>query len=199
MPRASRPQRAAPRSSAPAYAGDRPERSDDGKPRNRPKRALPRSAAPSTGRNRAGGAGTGRPRTDRPASRAAPAYGRDRAEKSADIRPRASKPRAEEAIASRPLSAVQKRYLRGLAHDLKPVILIGQKGVTASLLTEFAGALEHHELVKVKLADDDRESRAASVERMREHSGAEVVQTIGKVACFYKRNPDRNQYPLPKK
>ena len=97
-----------------------------------------------------------------------------------------------------PLSSSQKRYLRGFAHDLKPVILVGQKGITQALLAEFDGALDHHELVKVKLADDDRESRAASLEAIRAHTGAELVQTIGKVACLYKRNPDRNQYTLPK-
>jgi RNA-binding protein len=96
------------------------------------------------------------------------------------------------------LTATQKRYLRGFAHDLKPVILIGQKGVTAALLKEFAGALEHHELIKVKLADDDRESRAEAIDQLREHSDAELVQTIGKTACFYKRNPDRAQFTLPR-
>ncbi|NCT68433.1 MAG: ribosome assembly RNA-binding protein YhbY [Rhodanobacteraceae bacterium] len=97
-----------------------------------------------------------------------------------------------------PLSSSQKRYLRGFAHALNPVILVGQKGVTPALLKELDGALEHHELIKVKLADDDRESRAASIEQIREHSGAELVQTIGKIACFYKRNPDRAAYTLPK-
>lgn len=96
------------------------------------------------------------------------------------------------------LSASQKRYLRGFAHDLKPVILVGQKGVTPALLKELDGALEHHELVKVKLADDDRESRAESIELIRASSGAEVVQTIGKVASFYRRNPDKSQFSLPK-
>lgn len=97
-----------------------------------------------------------------------------------------------------PLTASQKRFLRGFAHDLKPVIMVGQKGVTPNLLAEFDGAIEHHELVKVKLADDDRESRAASIEAIRAHSGAELVQSIGKVAAFFKRNPKRDQYPLPK-
>jgi RNA-binding protein len=113
-------------------------------------------------------------------------------------RPRASEPVRAEPARPRPLTASQKRHLRGFTHDLKPVILVGQKGVTAALLAELAGALEHHELVKVKLADDDRESRAASIERIREHSGAEIVQAIGKTASFFKHNPDRNQYPLPK-
>lgn len=97
-----------------------------------------------------------------------------------------------------PLSASQKRYLRSFSHDLKPIILVGQKGVTPALLSEFDGALAHHELVKVKLADDERESRAASIESIRSHSGAELVQTIGKIACFYKRNPQKSQFSLPR-
>ncbi|GAA0715058.1 ribosome assembly RNA-binding protein YhbY [Dokdonella soli] len=92
------------------------------------------------------------------------------------------------------LTPSQKRYLRGFAHDLKPVILVGQKGVTPALLKEFDGALEHHELVKVKLADDDRESRAESIEQIRASSGAELVQTIGRTASFYRRNPDKAQF-----
>jgi RNA-binding protein len=97
-----------------------------------------------------------------------------------------------------PLTPSQKRYLRGFAHDLKPIILVGQKGVTPALLSEFDGALAFHELVKVKLADDDRELRAESIEQIRASSGAEVIQAIGKVACFYRRNPDRAQFTLPR-
>ena len=97
-----------------------------------------------------------------------------------------------------PLNANQKRYLRSLAHDLKPVILIGQKGVTEALLKELDIALAHHELIKVRLADDDRESRAQSIERIGSEARAEIVQTIGRVACFYRRNPDRAQFTLPK-
>ena len=96
------------------------------------------------------------------------------------------------------MTASQKRYLRGFAQNLKPVIMVGQKGVTPAVLAEFAGALEHHELVKVKLADGDREARAQSIEKVRAHGDAEVVQTIGKVASFYRRNPDRTQFMLPK-
>lgn len=97
-----------------------------------------------------------------------------------------------------PLNANQKRYLRSLAHDLKPVILVGQKGVTEALLKELDLALAHHELVKVRLADDDRESRASSIERIGNEAHAEIVQTIGRIACFYRRNPDRAQFTLPK-
>ncbi|WP_419482852.1 YhbY family RNA-binding protein [Dokdonella sp.] len=98
----------------------------------------------------------------------------------------------------RPLSAAQKRYLRGFTHALKPVIQVGQKGITPALLEELAGALAHHELIKVKLADDDRAARAAAIESIRNEAGAELVQAIGKTAAFYRCNPDRAAYTLPR-
>lgn len=97
-----------------------------------------------------------------------------------------------------PLSSHQKRYLRGLAHSLDPVIIVGQKGVTPSLMKEFDGALAHHELVKVKLADADRDDRAETIERMREGSKADVVQTIGRIVCFFRRNAKQPKIELPR-
>ena len=97
-----------------------------------------------------------------------------------------------------PLSSHQKRYLRSLAHSLDPVIIVGQKGVTPSLLKEFDGALARHELVKVKLADADRDDRAETIELLREGSAAEVVQTIGRVACFFRRNAKQPKIELPR-
>lgn len=97
-----------------------------------------------------------------------------------------------------PLTASQKRYLRSFAHELRPIILVGQKGVTQAVLAEFETALAHHELVKVKLAGGEREERAAAIEAMRAHANAEVVQAIGKTASFYRRNPERAQYTLPR-
>ena len=97
------------------------------------------------------------------------------------------------------LSPHQKRYLRGIAHSLDPVIMIGQKGLTPSVLKEFDGALTHHELVKVKLADADRDDRAETIEALTEASSAELVQTIGRIACFFRRNPKQPKIELPKK
>jgi len=98
-----------------------------------------------------------------------------------------------------PLSSNQKRFLRGIAHSLTPVIMVGQKGVTPAVLKEFDGALSHHELVKVKLSDADREQRADSIQRLRVGSKSELVQTIGRVASFYRRNPKQPGIELPKK
>jgi RNA-binding protein len=97
-----------------------------------------------------------------------------------------------------PLTSTQKRYLRGLAHTLKPVIMVGNKGISDALLAEFSIALDDHELVKVKLAGDDREERAAQVGKLGEAGHAELVQSIGKVACFYRRNADKPKLALPK-
>ena len=97
------------------------------------------------------------------------------------------------------LSSNQKRYLRGIAHGLDPVIMVGQKGLTPALLKELDGALAHHELVKVKLADADRADRADTIEALREASNAALVQTIGRIACFFRRNPKQPRIELPRK
>src|SRR3954465_13859837 len=98
-----------------------------------------------------------------------------------------------------PLSPHQKRYLRGIAHSLDPVIMVGQKGVTPSLLKELDGALAHHELVKGKLADADREDRAETIGVLRDASNATLVQPSGRIACFFRRNPKQQKIELPLK
>jgi|SRR5882724_8148514 len=96
------------------------------------------------------------------------------------------------------LTPSQKRYLRGLAHALSPVVMTGNKGVTAAVINEFSIALDHHELVKAKLGSDDRQERAAQIDALTAASGAEVVQRIGRVACFYRRNAKQPRLALPK-
>ncbi|HST27390.1 MAG TPA: YhbY family RNA-binding protein [Rudaea sp.] len=95
------------------------------------------------------------------------------------------------------LSPSQKRYLRGLAHSLKPVILTGNKGVTPALLKEFSAALDQHELVKVKLGDD-RDERKLHIAELGDGTKAELVQSIGRVACFYRRNDEKPKLALPR-
>jgi RNA-binding protein len=95
-----------------------------------------------------------------------------------------------------PLSNVQLRYLRGLAHKLKPVVYLGQKGVTASVLSELEAALECHELVKVKLAGE-RQQKAELAGTLVQETRAEVVQQIGHVLCLYRRHPEKPRLALP--
>ena len=96
------------------------------------------------------------------------------------------------------ISPSQKRYLRGLAHSLSPVILLGQKGVSPSLIAELKLALDHHELLKVRLSGADKEARAAQLGALVEASGAEIVQLIGHTASLWKRNEKEPRLPLPR-
>jgi len=96
------------------------------------------------------------------------------------------------------LTPSQRRYLRGLAHPLKPVLLLGGKGVTPSVLAELEHALDDHELIKIKLAGEDREERSSSLTQLLDASGAENVQRIGHVAVLYRRNEEQPRIALPR-
>lgn len=96
------------------------------------------------------------------------------------------------------LSNPQKRYLRGLAHDLKPIILVGAKGVSDNLVTELLSAIEHHELVKVKIAAEDRDTRDTWIAELVEKSDAALVARIGNVAIMYKRRAEQPMIILPR-
>ena len=87
------------------------------------------------------------------------------------------------------LKASQKKNLRGQAHHLKPVVIVADKGLSETVLAEIERALNDHELIKIKLRGD-REVRKAWAFSIAEQSKAELVQTIGQVACFYRKNPD---------
>ena len=96
------------------------------------------------------------------------------------------------------LTSSQRRYLRGLAHALKPVLLLGGKGVTPSVLSELEHALDDHELIKVKLAGADRDEREAALAQLLDAGRAEAVQRIGHVAVLYRRNEEQPKIALPR-
>ena len=96
-----------------------------------------------------------------------------------------------------PLTDRQKRHLRGLAHHLKPVVIVGQAGVTEPVIAEIGAALDSHELIKVKVNAGDRDVRSAMVELITAATGAESVQRIGQMAVLYRRNPELPRIALP--
>jgi RNA-binding protein len=85
----------------------------------------------------------------------------------------------------------QKRWLKKRTHHLKPVVTIGQQGITDAVLAELDSALSHHELLKVKVNAGDRDERDAAIALISQRTGAEVVARIGHVASFYRANPDK--------
>ena len=95
------------------------------------------------------------------------------------------------------LSKKHLKFLRARCHDLKPVILMGQKGLTEEVLNEIDIALTHHELVKIKLSVDDRELRKQVSSEICEQTQSEEVQSIGKTLSVYRVNPEKAVIALP--
>jgi RNA-binding protein len=89
------------------------------------------------------------------------------------------------------LSSDVKRKLKARAHALKPVVLLGQQGLSAPVLNEVTIALEYHELIKVKLPQIEREVRAKITEEILAKTGAALVQSMGRIITLYKKNPNK--------
>jgi RNA-binding protein len=85
------------------------------------------------------------------------------------------------------LSGKQKRYLRGLGHALKPVIMVGKGEITAALLKETVDALAFHELIKVKILESCLLDRYVVAADLAVASGAEVAQVLGRTILLYRR------------
>ena len=96
------------------------------------------------------------------------------------------------------LTAAQTRFLRGQAHDLKALLQIGNNGITPAFLAELDAVLEQHELVKVKVAGEDREARDAMIGELAEKADAALVQRIGHTAVLYRPSKERRQIVLPR-
>ncbi|MEW8395806.1 MAG: ribosome assembly RNA-binding protein YhbY [Candidatus Thiodiazotropha sp.] len=92
-----------------------------------------------------------------------------------------------------PLTNAQNRALKKLAHDLKPVVIVGQHGLGENVLNEIDLSLDSHELIKVKLAGADKEDRKALSSEIVARLSAELVQIIGRVAIFYRPNPKKKK------
>ncbi|MET0012916.1 MAG: ribosome assembly RNA-binding protein YhbY [Sedimenticola sp.] len=97
-----------------------------------------------------------------------------------------------------PLSNPQKRHLKGLAHSLKPVVMVGQHGLTEGVFNELEIALDTHELIKVRISAGDRDERDEMLTVLVEKSSAELVQRIGNIAVLYRHNPKKPKIVLPK-
>lgn len=95
------------------------------------------------------------------------------------------------------LSESQKKFLRGLGHQLKPVIVIGDSGLSESLLKEFESTIDHHELIKVRIRAGDRKSRDDTIRSLCEQSESSLITRTGNVALVYRCNEDRCRIRLP--
>ncbi len=100
-----------------------------------------------------------------------------------------------------PLTGYQKKYLRGLAHSLKPVVMVGQKGTTDTLFKSIDTALTDHELVKIRFIEyKERKLKDPIIAEMTAQTDAELAGTIGHTAILYRPHPDpdKRKIVLPK-
>jgi RNA-binding protein len=94
------------------------------------------------------------------------------------------------------LTPAQRKHLRSLAHDLKPVVTIGSSGLTEAVLREAARSLDAHELIKIRVLNDDRALRQTHLLAICEALEAAAVQHIGKLLIIYRpADPPRIQLP----
>ena len=87
-----------------------------------------------------------------------------------------------------PLSRDTLKRYRSIGHNLNPVVMISENGPTEGVIAELDRALTDHELIKIKIAVNDREARKTIASELCEHSNAELVQEIGKVALLYRES-----------
>ena len=98
----------------------------------------------------------------------------------------------------RPLTSIQRKYLRSLAHHLDPLVLVGKQGVTDTLIAAADDALLAHELIKVRF-NDHKDEKKALVQKIAEGTGAQVAGIVGHVATLYRPHPeeDKRRIVLP--
>ena len=89
------------------------------------------------------------------------------------------------------LTNPQKKKLKGLAHNLHPLVTIAQQGLKESIHDEIETTLTFHQLLKIKIITPDKDQRKEMVNLLSEKHQATIVQTIGHMAVFYRRNKDK--------
>jgi RNA-binding protein len=87
----------------------------------------------------------------------------------------------------KPLTEKQRLYLRKMAHHRKVIVMLGQHGLTDNVVSEVDLALQHHELVKVRISASERETRRALIAQLAARTNSDIIQEIGHLGVFYRR------------
>jgi RNA-binding protein len=97
-----------------------------------------------------------------------------------------------------PLTGKQRRHLRALGHHLEPVVQLGKNGLTDAIAAAVNDAIEHHELVKVRIGTECPDDRHEVAEALAKALGAEAAQVLGRTILLYRRHPKEPKITLPK-
>lgn len=94
------------------------------------------------------------------------------------------------------LSSRARQFLKAQAHSLNPVVLLGNEGLSESVIKEIDSSLSHHELLKIRLnAGEGRKEQAAEAAKA---TGAELVQVVGRIAILFRQNKEDSRFILPR-
>jgi RNA-binding protein len=100
------------------------------------------------------------------------------------------------------LKSYQRKYLKGLAHKLKPVVFVGQKGITDSLISAINEALDNHELIKIRFVDyKEKDSKKRVIADIEKVVGCDIVGRIGHILIVFRQHedPERRKITVPGK
>ena len=92
----------------------------------------------------------------------------------------------------------QKKHLRTLAHDLRPIVMVGQHGLSDAVLAELESTMTKHELLKIKVRASNRDEKQEIVDKILSFSKAALVQVIGGVLVIYRPFDENPSIILPK-
>jgi RNA-binding protein len=96
------------------------------------------------------------------------------------------------------LTKTQQKFLRSKVHHLKPVVWVGQNGITESVTAEIETALNHHELIKIKLRVGNKVLRNKTIENICRATHSLAIRSIGNIVSIYRRNDKQAVIDLPK-
>ena len=92
----------------------------------------------------------------------------------------------------------QKKHLRSLAHDLRPIVMVGQHGLSDAVLAELESTMTKHELLKIKVRASNRDEKQEIVDKILSFSKAALVQVIGSVLVIYRPFDENPSIILPR-
>jgi len=95
------------------------------------------------------------------------------------------------------LTAKQRQYLKGLAHELSPVVRVGKGRVSDTVIAETKLSLNAHELIKVRIDAEESDARRILAEQLAAAADAEIAAMIGKTAILYRRRDEKPTIKLP--
>src|SRR5687767_948397 len=95
------------------------------------------------------------------------------------------------------LTPKQRKYLKGLAHALSPIVRVGKAGATPAVVAETKKSLASHELIKVRIDVDEGTERRAIADNLAAETDSDLVGTLGKIAILYREREEEPEIELP--